>query len=256
VERVLPGADRSQLHAYEFGAGWDLIGPIATWALGVDRQTLVDIRPNARLELVNDTISRFARDPVRLERALGQPLRPVANGEPLTNIGELANRFGISYLAPHDARAVGLADETVDLVTSTFTLEHIPPADIAGILAETRRILAPNGLVSCLIDMHDHYIYSDPGISAYNFLRFPGWLWRLFNPRLAWQSRLRHSQYLELFTREGFEIVSDEPQLPDGKELNELGAMRLAPEFRGLSLVDLGTKATHLIARRAAADYS
>src|SRR5919109_3082569 len=41
---------------YEFGAGWDLAIPLSYAALGVGRQILVDIRPSARVELVNETL--------------------------------------------------------------------------------------------------------------------------------------------------------------------------------------------------------
>src|ERR1700759_1082381 len=68
---VVPPAEAS---LYEFGAGWDLVGPVAFWALGAERQTLVDIRPNLRLELVDDTIARLARDHERLEAELALEL--------------------------------------------------------------------------------------------------------------------------------------------------------------------------------------
>jgi hypothetical protein len=37
---------------YEFGASWDLTVPLTYYALGDERQTLVDVRPLAPLELV------------------------------------------------------------------------------------------------------------------------------------------------------------------------------------------------------------
>src|ERR1051325_358551 len=49
---------------YEFGAGWDLAIPLSYAALGVGPQVLVDIRPSARGELLNQTPALPAR-PVR-----------------------------------------------------------------------------------------------------------------------------------------------------------------------------------------------
>src|SRR5213593_109586 len=46
---------------YEFGAGWDLMIPLALYCLGVDHQILVDIRKLLRVYLVNDTIAKFQR---------------------------------------------------------------------------------------------------------------------------------------------------------------------------------------------------
>ncbi len=248
LERVCPEIDRSTLHCYEFGGGWDLIGPISMWAMGIDRQTVVDINPNLELELVNDTIRRFANDRPRLERVLGSPVRPV-DGSPIAGVADLAGRFGVTYLAPQDAREMPLADATVDFVSNTFTLEHIGPDDIVAILRETRRIMAPHAIISSLIDMKDHYHSVDAGVSPYNFLRYPGWRWRFLNLSLQWQSRLRHSQYLQLFQRSGFEVLFDDPRRPTRADLLELRRMPWAPEFAGFSEIDLGTKQTHLVAR-------
>jgi hypothetical protein len=248
LDRARPGTDRAGLRCYEFGAGWDLIGPITMWALGVERQTLVDIEPNVKLELVNDTIARFANRHARFEQVLETTLR-APDAAPLTDLGELAPRFGITYLAPQDARDLPLADGTVDFVSSTFTLEHIPPDDIVAILRETRRVMAPAALISSLIDMQDHYNYIDSGVSVYNYLRYPQWRWRFLNPSLQPQNRLRYSQYLRLFDAAGFDVVSDEPVRPSPEDLRELRQMRRAPEFAGFDEIDLGTRSTHLVAR-------
>lgn len=248
LHRACPDLDRASLRCYEFGAGWDLIGPIGMWALGVERQTVVDIDPNVKLELVNDTIERFAKHLPRLEQTLGDRLR-APDASPVDGLGDLATRFGITYLAPQDARALPLAAGTVDFVSSTFTLEHIPPAEIVAILRETRRIMAPEAIISSLIDMQDHYNYIDSSVSVYNYLRYPGWRWRFLNPSLQPQNRLRHSQYVELFDRAGFEIVFDEPQRPSDEDLRMLRGMSVAPEFADFDDVDLGTRSTHLVAR-------
>jgi SAM-dependent methyltransferase len=248
LDHARPGTDRAALRCYEFGAGWDLIGPFAMWALGIDHQTVVDISPHVKLELVNDTIARFANHTTRLAQTLGGPLR-APDARIITSPGELATRFGIAYLAPQDARTLPLTEHSVDFVLSTFTLEHIPHDDIAAILRETRRVMAPGSIISSLIDMQDHYNYIDSGVSVYNYLRYPAWRWRFLNPSLQWQNRLRHSEYLGLFEAAGFEVISDEPVLPTDDDLRELRAMSRAPEFQGFGEADLGIRSTHLVAR-------
>src|ERR671927_742071 len=71
-----PGTPLGDACFYEFGAGWDLAIPLAYAMLGVGRQVLVDIRPSARVELVNETLAL-------LERELG-PL-----GGPVSSLAEL-----------------------------------------------------------------------------------------------------------------------------------------------------------------------
>src|SRR5215213_10433711 len=75
LQRHRPQARLGDLQLYEFGSGWDLIGAIALWALGAERQLLIDIRRDLRIELVNHTLAQFARRHDELQARLGGPLR-------------------------------------------------------------------------------------------------------------------------------------------------------------------------------------
>src|SRR6266576_4415984 len=88
-----PGTPAADAVFYEFGAGWDLAIPLSYAALGVRRQVLVDIRPSARVELVNEALTL-------LDGIQDDDLPPL--GGPVSSLGELDERFGITYLAPRD----------------------------------------------------------------------------------------------------------------------------------------------------------
>lgn len=245
-----PGVGPAEACFYEFGAGWDLAVPLAYAMLGVGRQVLVDIRPSARLELVNDSIASFERLRAELEAEAGRELRPP--GGPVLALKELEPRFGIRYLAPCDARDTGLPAGSIELVTSTDTCEHIPEADLAAIFRECRRLLRPGGVFSCRIDLQDHYAYFDPGLSRYNFLRFSDRAWRLVNSPLHYQNRLRSPDYMRLVREAGFEILVERPSGPSEDGLAELEALPLAPRFRGYGPDELGVTVLSFVARRAA----
>jgi SAM-dependent methyltransferase len=217
------------VRAYEFGAGWDLIGPLAFRMLGVERQVLVDIRPSLRAELVEDTLRRFAELHPELERRAGRPLEPLGrpHGSPLP---ELLERFGIEYLAPCDARATGLPAASFDLISSTYTLEHVPPDDIVAILRECRRLLAPGGVLSCTIDLQDHYAFDDSRISVYNFLRYSERTWRLVNSSLHHQNRLRMPEHLALFAAAGLTVLDVRADTPETARA-DLAAVPVHPEI-------------------------
>jgi SAM-dependent methyltransferase len=207
-------APPDQARCMEFGAGRDLINNLCLWCLGVDRQLCVDLNDILQPELVNSAIQSLhelaAPDFKRLPDAPDLPSASL--------VQELRDRFGIDFRAPFDARATGLPDGSLDFIYSTNTLEHVPPEEIMAILIECRRVLAPNGALSFKIDYADHYSYADKSISAYNFLRFSPGAWRVFNPPLHYQSRLRHADYAALFMASGFEILSDETILPTQAE--------------------------------------
>jgi SAM-dependent methyltransferase len=241
LRRHAPGLDPGQATLYEFGAGWDLIGPITLAMLGVGQQIVVDIRAHLRLELVNDTLRR-------LPALIAEPR---CSPEPLASLDELERRLGIRYVAPCDARATGLPAESVDFVSSTFTLEHIPEPDIAAILTESRRLLRPGGLVSGAVDMKDHYSYFDGDLGPYHFLGIGDRVWRLVNPDLHYQNRLRLTDYRRLFEQAGFAIAEERVKRPGADERRRLDELAPAPRFRGYAVDDLAALELRVVAALA-----
>ena len=235
---------------YEFGAGWDLAIPLAYALLGVGGQVLVDIRPSARLELVNDSLASFERLRPELEAEARSELRPL--GGPLGSLGELESRFGIRYLAPCDARDTGLPEGSIEFASSTDTCEHIPYEDLAAIFRETRRLLRPGGAFSCRIDLQDHYAYFDRSLSRYHFLRFADRAWSLVNSPLHFQNRLRAPDYLLLVREAGLELLVERPSGPSEEGIAELRSLPIAPRFRGYTLDELGVTVLSFVARRPA----
>jgi SAM-dependent methyltransferase len=236
---------------YEFGAGWDLIVPLAYYALGFDRQTLVDVRPIVRVELVNDSIARFARLRTQLEEDAGRALRPVGAAD-VAGIDDLERRFGIVYLAPRDARDTGLDAASFDLITSTDTAEHVPHDDLRAILVECRRLLRPDGLLSFRADLEDHYSRFDRSISRYNFLRYSDRTWSLLNPALHYQNRLRYPEYVRLVRDAGFEIAAESVSRASDADLEALRRLELAPRYRnGWTEDDLAVRGVTIIATPA-----
>ncbi len=228
---------------YEFGAGWDLTIPLTYYALGVDRQTLVDVRPLARLELVEHTIRMFDQ----VEVPADQPLRSL--GQPrIDSVEELRERFGIEYVAPRDAGDTGLPNGGFDFISSTDTLEHIPEPDLRRVLAECRRLLRPGGVLSSRVDLEDHYSHFDRSLSDFNFLKFGDRSWRLLNPSLHYQNRLRYPDYVRLLHESGFEILRQRTSRVSDAELQRLRDLRLASRFRGYSLDELAVKGLVFVA--------
>ncbi len=248
-EEFGPGVPSFDATFYEFGAGWDLAIPMCYAMLGVGRQVLVDIRPSARVELVNDVIATYGRLRGELEAEGGRQLRDL--GGPISSVEELEPRFGIRYLAPCDARETGLPDGSIDMVHSTDTCEHIPHDDLAAIFTESRRLLRPGGVFSCRIDLQDHYSYFDPSLSPYHYLRFSDRAWSLVNSPIHFQNRLRSPDYLELVRNAGFEIVREAPSGPNEKGRAELAELPLAERFRGMSVDELGVTILSFVARPA-----
>jgi SAM-dependent methyltransferase len=159
--------------------------------------------------------------------------------------------YGIEYKAPYDARDTGLNDNSIDCITSTNTLEHIPPNDIKAILKECYRILNKDGILSFQIDYQDHYSYFDKNISVYNFLQFGQATWNtFFNPSLHYQNRLRHKDYLQLFCESGFNIVEDNYYGGTPSDIEQIKKVRINKQFSSYDLNELAIHGTLIVLRK------
>jgi hypothetical protein len=229
---------------FEFGAGWDLFTNLVLYEYGIEHQLLVDIRPYARMDLVNHAIRQL--------RDIQVP------GQVRTTLTELEGDFtesllksyGITYLAPCDARALRVSDGAVDLVSTTNTLEHIPETDIRSILRECARTCNTDSIVSMVIDYSDHYSHSDTTLTPYNYLRFSDAQWRMRNPKIHFQNRLRHSDYIRLFEEAGFSIAEETSFTPTGA-LDDLERVPLAARFTSYKRDDLAKINGHFVLKKA-----
>ena len=221
VFRAIPDAEV----AFEFGAGRGLITPLLLSLAGAKRVIACDLQRLASIEQVNAVISQLAM--------LGH-----GSGNQIKSFDDLERRYKVYYDAPGDARKTGLPDGSVDLIYSTATLEHIPVSQIRQILAEARRILKPDGRISFTIDYHDHFARGDPSIGYLNFYQFGDKEWGRYNSDLHYQNRLRHSDFVSLFTEEGFQIFQQTPVFDEWSE-RDLNRVTLHPQFRHYSHVDL-----------------
>ena len=206
--RLLPAGSA----ALEFGVGQNMLTPLLLSAAGASVVYAYDIERIATIQQINAVIAQL--------RALMPGHWPL-----LERIEDLAPLYRIQYRAPGDARATMLPAGSVDFICSTSVLEHVPAADIREILEECVRIASANALLSFIVDYHDHYATGDQQISRFNFYRYSAKRWRLFNPPMQYQNRLRHSDYCKLLA--AFEPIGVECIIPREIAVD----VPLAPEF-------------------------
>lgn len=217
-------------HFVEIGAGRDMAVAVALRLMGVRHITCVDIDRLARLDLVGHAARYMAS-------RLGVPAPSLRDWQDLRD-------FGIDYVAPADLASVRLPDASVDCFYSVDTLEHIPRPALEKLLAEVRRILKPQGLAINFIDYGDHYARGQPGLQ-FNFLTFSDEAWQPYNSKLQYVNRLRHSEFLDLFSQAGLRALAVEPHVeaPPAELVQRLDA-----RFRRFSTEDLFTVRAKIVA--------
>lgn len=240
----------SEARFYEFGAGVDLIIPLTFYSFGVNHQTVIDIRPLLRINLVNNVIKQIQRLSDRFP-FLRIPSRLLEGKTKNESIQQLFQHYGIRYLAPRDARNTGFEAKSLDCITSTYALEHISKKDIQNILLECNRLLADGGLLSFLIGYVDHYAYSDQSITFYNFLRYSDTVWKIFNPSTYYQNRLRHKDYLELIGSAGFKIVEEKIGNLFASDPEKVKKLKLDKAFgQKYTVEELAILDSHIVAQK------
>jgi len=238
---------------FEVGTGWYPIVPVSLYLCGASRIWTVDRMPMLRRDRVLETLRCFA-DCARSGKlaTLLPRMRPDrlhvlrstldAGDAPLA---EILRRMNIDYM-PGDARHTGLPDGCADLVFSNLVLGYVRRELLPGIMAEFRRVVSPDGVMSHLIDMSDLYAAVDRRITPYNFLRYSAPTWRLLNNDVQHLNRLRITDYRELHEAAGFRIVHEECT-PGSVET--LKRVPLAREFRRYSPDDLAVLNAWIVSR-------
>lgn len=240
----------------ELGTGWQPVIPLLFSLAGCSEVIMVDAQRLMDAASFSGVCGKLAAYADLIGKRLG--LAPELVAGILTDAAaapfdRALAQLRLTYVAPCDARHTGFADESVDIVTSRAVLEHIRPHILEELFREFRRILTQHGKMCHVVDNSDHWRQVDPSISFANFLQYrePFWALAGINP-LDYVNRLRHSDYVALLKRTGFDICVDRSE-PHAETLRALGSIKLAPRFRSKTPEDLATINSLLVARKTAA---
>lgn len=235
---------------FEVGTGRTVSIPVTYWLLGAESTITVDLNPYLKPEITHQALRQSIRDEaafrsqladqvveerfVQLRNLLSKPFR----------LPELMEMCHIQYIAPGDAAATGLPDDSVDIHTSFTVYEHIPATVLEAITLEGNRIVRNDGLFIHGIDYSDHFAHSDSSISRINFLQYSQSEWdRLAGNRYMYMNRLRHDDYVELFERCGQKHL-DASTIIDERSQRQLnaGEIHLDASFASKSRADLAAR--------------
>jgi len=238
----------------EVGSGWQPFIPTLFSLAGASRVYLTDLR-----RLLQPASFRTAMESMRLHRKLIVDSLQISENtfdetvawKPGESLSAAFRRLRLEYLAPCDCRKLALPDQSIDIVISRAVLEHVPPQVIQDIFYESYRLLKPQfGLACHYVDNSDHWQHGDNSISRVNFLRFPNsvFRWTYLNG-LNYQNRLRHSEYVEMLRKAGFEIQRADRDVDSGS-LEALKTLPIDDRFRRFAVDDLAALTSYLLARK------
>jgi hypothetical protein len=221
----------------EIGTGWYPIVPVGFFLAGAEKIYSVDIHFLTSKERILNTLQKFVECYVSgklvnyinyLPEKLAVVKEIIKEYDQLS-LDSMLQKLNITYLI-EDARQLSLPDNSVDLINSNNTFEHIYPEILIPILKDFKRVVKKeHGVMSHFIDMSDHFAHFDASISIYNFLQFTDRQWKWIDNSIQPQSRLRVYDYEKIYKDLAIPVTSKwcRPGSPD-----ELTSIRLAEKYK------------------------
>jgi SAM-dependent methyltransferase len=241
---------------FEIGTGWYPTFPFACYLAGAARVTTVDLQRHLEPELVRACAERFGSALSVIAHAAGVDEAAVRTRHMRMNAAlarslDLAEATDgvVAYAAPADATRTLLDADSVDCIFSNSVLEHVPPEVIDAMYVESRRILAPGGIMFHSVNCGDHYAYVDRRINQLHYLRYSDRQWRRWNNAFLYQNRLRAHTFVERAEAAGFGIVLNTARASD-QRLRELAATPVHPQFAAIAPERLCITSVDFIARK------
>ena len=243
----------------EVGTGRVPLVPLAYWLMGAEKTITIDLNPYLKADLVMESLKYVSENEEEILNLFGSLVDRKRFDELLAFIRD--SRFStcafldlcrVDYIAPGDAADTRLSDRSIDFHTSYAVFEHIPLKVLRRILEEGNRIIKNGGLFIHGIDYSDHFAQTDKSISAINFLKYSDDEWeRYAGNRYMYMNRLRHDDFINLFTSVNHSIVETQPNIDQRlKGLLRSGGVLLNERFSSKSEEVLATTGAWIISRK------
>jgi len=179
----------------------------------------------------------------------GESQRPLARLDAIissSDMAELYRRLNFEYVIEPQGSLAQFGDRSFDNVISFHVLEHVPRANVPGLLQHMHRVLKPGATTIHQIGIDDHLAHYDRKASKKQYLKYSDRTWRmLFENRVQYFNRLQASEWERLFTEAGFTLIDRIAETADVRSL------RIHPRFRHLPPQDHACTILTLVGRKA-----
>lgn len=243
---------------FEVGTGRMALMPLCFWLMGAKRTITVDLNPYLKAELILQSLTFIRRHQTEIVELFGGRLIAERLEKVLTyaekgnfDLNSYLSLCNITYIAPGDASAIDISENSIDIHTSYQVFEHIPSNILEKILIEGSRISKPDAIFAHKIDYTDHFSHSDTNISAINFLRYSEKVWsRLAGNRYMYMNRLRHDDYVAIFRKIFSTVEADTTTDINLERVLDQSDFVLDPRFQNKDRAILCTTESWVVAKK------
>jgi SAM-dependent methyltransferase len=240
---------------FEVGSGHELIVPLCYYLNGAAQVITVDLNLRLDVDIFKKSLAWFVENRDSVLSMYADLANESIFNERMNVIDKLKDdpikllsEANIKYLAPTDASNTKLEDSVIDYHISTVVFEHIPKDILSSIMKEARRILKKNGTAVHLIDLSDHFEHQDTTISEINFLKYSEKAWKyIAGNQFAYTNRLRRSDFVKIFTSQGFDIVEEISVIDQNSKKLLSNGFLVHEDYKKFSVDDLCTTKLTLV---------
>jgi SAM-dependent methyltransferase len=218
---------RPQARLLELGTGW------LPWESTVLRlvydldATLFDVWDNRQWDAFRVYFASLA------DRIDSLPLETAERTRVSARLGEILGcrsfpevyaLLGFEYVVDSSGSLASLEDESMDVVLSVNTLEHVDRSILPQYVLDIARVLRPGGVALHTIDLDDHLADYDGTVSRKQYMAYSDRVWRLaFQSAVHYYNRVQSPEWRRLFGLAGLELVEEHAH---GIDLDGLRAHR------------------------------
>ena len=129
---------------------------------------------------------------------------------------EIYRDLGFQYVVDPSGTLTEFGDGSFAAIVSVNVLEHVEAGIVAQFIRDSYRVLRPGGFSIHQIDLSDHLANYDHGVSRKNYYRFPDRVWEhCFENRVQYFNRVQRPEWIDLFAKQGFELVRQDSVFGD-----------------------------------------
>ena len=239
----------------ELGTGWYPVVPFSFFLNGAEEINTVDISTLCNKEKLKDTIDRFVDliEKGGLSQYLDAKPERIAvllqlhNDFERLSFDEILAQLKINYIIMDARNLKNIPDNSIDLVHSNNTFEHVYPQVLTDILKEFKRVVKPSGLMSHFIDMSDHFAHFDKSITIYNFLQYSNTIWdSIIDNSIQPQNRWRFPQFVSLY--KDLEIPLTDTKIREGST-EAVKSLKIHKDFSNFSIKELAISHCYMFSK-------
>ncbi|MCU0328574.1 MAG: hypothetical protein MUE53_06245 [Chitinophagales bacterium] len=200
----------------ELGSGWHPIIPISFFLIGSEQIITFDIHNLITKKTLAKTIGKFLEsyekgilnDYLEVLPEKIALLKKIILNYDTQSFEEILESIHIVYLVQETGIIEEIKENSIDLIVSNNTLEHISEEELKNLFLQFSLWLKhEKGVMSHFIDMTDHFSHFDTSISALNFLKYSPNQWAWIDNSIQPQNRLRLDDYISIFQDQKFILL-------------------------------------------------